>query len=225
MADGVWSRDFFTSELTASLVAALDGERDADTLRRAVDDCAAAAEGVCCNRPMACGAGCPHCCVLNVAILLPEGMLIAIWLQQQLPADQLDAVRERLAVYCCRVRWMDDEERIFKRATCPFLDGAGSCSIHPVRPLSCRGVASLDRDSCREAFSPMTADQERLVPADLLRRGAFDVGFVVLSQALGHHGFDDRSIELGTGVLAFLERPELSELLLSGGRFPRELWE
>jgi len=39
------------------------------------------------------------------------------------------------------------------------------------------------------------------------------------------YGFDDRSIELGSGVLAFLERPELRERLLCAGQLPAELWQ
>ena len=163
--------------------------------------------------------------MLNVAVLLPEGMVIADWLRERLPPAALAELRKRLAYHRSWGRWMDDEERIARQEACPLLDDAGSCSIYPVRPLACRGVASLDRTSCREAFNPIISDQERLVPADLLRRAAFDAAFTALAQALRHHGLDDRSIELGAGVLAFLERSDCRELLLSGARLPRELWE
>ena len=215
----------FSTELTPMLVSALAGERDAEALQQAVADCAAAADALCRDRPMACGPGCPHCCVLNVAVLLPEGMIIADWLRERQSAKTLDALHEQIAAHSRRVRWMDDEERIFEHAACPLLDTAGNCSIHPVRPLVCRGAASLDRGSCREAFRPFFIDQEPLVPADLLRQAAFDASFKALAGALQHHGLDDRSIELGRGVLAFLEHPECRGLLLSGERLPQELWD
>ncbi len=225
MGDGAWDVDRFSSGLTAGLVAALAGGRDALSLARALTGCAMAAEAVCSERPMACAAGCPHCCVLNVSILLPEGMVIADWVQERLSPPALGALRERLAAHCCWVRWMEDEERITKQTVCPMLDTAGRCSIHPVRPLVCRAVASLDRTSCREAFNPIITDEVRLVPADLLRQAAFDAAFMALAQALRHHGLDDRSIELGAGVLAFLDGPECRERLLCGGRLPGALWQ
>lgn len=225
MVDSAWNVERFGSELTAVLVAAMAGLRDFDSLSRAVTECAAAAEAVCCERLIACSAGCPHCCVLNVAILLPEGMVIADWLRERLPPSALNALRERLAAHCRRVRWMEDDERISKQVACPLLDVDGNCTIHPVRPLVCRAVASLDRTSCREAFNPVITDEERLVSADLLRQTVFDEAFMALVRALSHHGLDDRSIELGRGVLAFLEHPELRERLFSGERLPEELWQ
>lgn len=224
MADDAWGVKLFDTGLAALLDAALKGARNADSLAKAVVACAAAAEAVCSGRRMACVAGCPHCCVLNVAILLPEGMIIADRLKDRLPPAALGTVQKRLAAHRSCGRWMDDEERIAKLVVCPLLDDAGRCSVHSVRPLSCRGVASLDSTSCREAFNPVISDQERTVPADLLRRAAYDDAFTALALALRRHGLDDRSIELGTGVLAFLEHPGFRGLFLSGRELPRELW-
>jgi len=224
MIDSTWNVDLFSSELTAVLGNALAGARDTTALELAVTECAAAAEAVCCGRPMVCTAGCPHCCVLNVAILLPEGVVIADWLQKRLSSSELGALRERLALHRARTRWVDDEERITKHVTCPMLDTAGDCTIHPVRPMVCRAVTSLDRNSCLEAFSPVITDEARLVLADLLRQAVFDAAFTTLAKALRFYGLDDRSIDLGGGVMAFLEGPEYREQLLSGGRLPSALW-
>ena len=224
MADLDWNRDSFCSGLTTALTATLR-EFNTASLAVAVAGCAAAAEAVCEDRPMACSAGCPHCCVLNVAVLLPEALVIADWLQGQLHPVALAALRQRLAVHRNWGRWMDDEERIVRKAVCPLLNEVGSCSIHPVRPLACRSVSSLDRLSCEEAFDPIIGDQERGVPADLMRRAVYDAAFMALASVLGCHGLDDRSIELGTGVLAFLESPACRDLLLSRKRLPRQLWE
>jgi len=224
MSELRWNADRFGSELAATLTAALAGARSFPALITAVTECAATAEAICSRRPMACAPGCPYCCVLNVAILLPEGMIIAQWLREKLSPQELAAMRERLATHRSWARWMDDEERIIKKMACPLLDETGSCGVHPVRPLACRGVTSLDSDSCRKAFDPVVTDELRLVPADLLRRDAYDVAFTSLAQALLAHGLDDRSIELGAGVLIFLEHPEYRELFLSGGRLPPAPW-
>jgi len=216
--------EHFGDELTAELNAMLNGRIDAAALSQAVAHAGAAAEAVCLDRPMACAAGCPHCCVLNVAVLLPEGLAIADMLQAQLAPAALDRLRQRLAIHSSWVRWMDDEERTARTAYCPLLDSAGRCAVHPVRPLACRGVAALDSSSCREAFNPIISDQARLVPADLLRRMVYDEAFRALARALKSNGLEDRSIDLVEGIRAFLERPGCRELYLSGVELPGELW-
>jgi len=215
----------FEAELTAALSDVLRKGGPEAGLAQALRRCAAEAEAVCAGREMACRSRCPHCCVLNVSVLLPEAMLIAETLVSHLPAAEWGVLRGRLAHHCSWVRWMDDEERIMRQAACPLLDSAGNCSIHPLRPLACRGVASLDGDACRSAFDPIIDDRERSVPADLLRRKAYDHAFMALARALAHHGLDDRSIELGTGILAFAVTPGLTTLFTSGGRLPCALWE
>jgi len=226
MVDFRWDPETFRSEVMSRLVAALADKRDAAALATAVTKSAAAAEAICTGRPMACAPRCPHCCVLNVAILLPEAMIIADWIQNRLPPPELAALQKQLRLHRCWVRWMDDEERILKHESCPLLDAVGSCSIHPVRPLACRGVTSLASNSCREAFAPsIVSDEVLTIPADLLRKAAYDEAFMALAQALKMYGLDDRSIELGSGVLAFLEHPERRELFLSGGRLPQEIWQ
>lgn len=223
MTDSGWN-DRFCAELTARLVAVLAGARSAASLAHAVAESAAAAEASCQGREMACAAGCAYCCVLNVAVLLPEALRIADWLQERLPPEELLALQKILEGHRSWGRWMDDEERIARHVTCPMLDGAGCCIIYPVRPLACRGVTSLDRDRCREAHAPVINDEVPLVPTDLMRRAAYDDGFQALARALQFHGIDNRSIELGTGVLAFLTDPGYRELLFGGTRLPDELW-
>lgn len=225
MVNSAWNVERFGSELTTSLLATLAGIQGIESLAQAVAECASTAEVACCERPMVCSAGCPHCCVLNVAILLPEGMIIANWLRERLSLSLLATLRARLTAHCRRVCWMEDDERISKQVACPLLDTHGNCSIHPVRPLVCRAVASLDRSSCQKAFNPAVTDEERLVKIDLLRQSVFDEAFMAVARALRRCGLDDRSIELGRGVLAFLDHPELGERFLTGQRLPAELWQ
>ncbi len=219
-----WHEEEFRRLATEKVVRLLDGTPTEATLAAAVSGCAEDAEAICSDRPMACTAGCPYCCVLNVAVLLPEAMRIAQRLAEQTPQRELDELRKRLAQHRCWTRWMDDEERILKRMSCPLLDQYGACSVHPVRPLVCRAITSLDSESCREAFAPVVSDEDRLVPTDLLRKAAYDAAFTSLAAGLLSCGLDDRSIELGTGVIAFLENPEYRELFLNGGKLPAALW-
>jgi hypothetical protein len=97
--------------------------------------------------------------------------------------------------------------------------------IYPVRPLVCRAAHSLDRGSCAKAFNPVFTGERQAVPVDLLRQAACDAAFVTLAESLQSHGLDDRSIELGAGVLAFLDEPGHADRLLAGERLPQSLWE
>ena len=54
-----------------------------------------------------------------------------------------------------------EEERIMARQPCAFLDGSGSCSIYPVRPLLCRSITSTDADACREALSMLALGENQ----------------------------------------------------------------
>lgn len=216
--------DRFGTELAAFLADSL-AKSVTGALARTLAYCADAAESFCSGRPMACGRGCPHCCVLNVSVLLPEAMVIAEWIAPHHAGPAHAELLGRLVHHRNWSRWMDDEERIIRRAVCPFLDAGGNCSVHPVRPLACRGVASLDDGSCRSAFDPIISDQDRGVPSDLHRRMVYDTAFAAMGSALRHHGLDDRSIELGSGVLAFARFPGSGKLFISGGRLPREHWE
>ncbi len=213
------------ADVIEMLTEILAGKRDVKAFGRLLAANAEAAEAVCAGRPMACAAGCPHCCVLNVATLLPEVMIIAGWLGDRLDPEELNDLRGRLDAHRSWARWMDDEERVIRKASCPFLSDVGLCVIHQVRPLACRAVASSDRNGCMEAFDPVVTDRPRLVAADMARQSAYDAAFMALAQALGDCGLDDRSIELGTGVLAFLENPDCDNLFLSGKRLPGHLWE
>jgi Fe-S-cluster containining protein len=206
----------------------LAGARDGDGLTQALAGYAALAGELAATGgapAAACRAGCPHCCVLNVTVLLPEAAAIAARLGGMSPEAELAALVHRLDHQRMRVRWMDDGERVRKQIVCPFLDQAGSCSIHSFRPLVCRGVTSLDSGLCREALDPTELDVPRSVPMDLALKMAMDEAFRALARAAGGGGMDKRGIELAAGVGAFLSNPELFGVLLSGSRLPDRLWE
>ena len=206
-------------ELAALLSAARETGNGEAGLMQALALCADRAEAHCAGREMACARGCRHCCVLNVSVLLPEAMRIAETIRTEWPAPAWSALQKRLVSHSNRERWMDDEERVMRSAFCPLLDTGGACAIHPVRPLACRGVASLDSSCCRSAFDPIIDDEcVRTVPADLLRREAYDQAFMALGRALAKSGLDDRSIELGVGILMFAQNPGLKTRYITGER-------
>lgn len=177
------------------------------------------------HKPVACRAGCSHCCVLNVSVLLPEAVAIAGWLSMHCSGAGCDAQLKRLQSHALRVRWMEDSERIHRQTLCPFVDAQGSCSIYPVRPLVCRAVTSLDKAACLAALDPHQFDASHAVPMDTLRRMVMDAAFGALARALNQQPMMSRSIELSNGVTAFLTDPGLVAALISGAKLPDSLWD
>lgn len=106
--------------------------------------------------PISCRAGCGACCRQMVPVSFFEAEALADWFET-LPHERRRELEERfhqalLALRAAGVieklldeRWARNEEAEIKMAVdyfhagvaCPFLEDE-SCSIHPIRPLSCR---------------------------------------------------------------------------------------
>lgn len=86
------------------------------------------------GQSVACGRGCAACCDNASVPITPFEMRVVSWyVSEELP----EAVQDRL-----KPRLLRDNTR----ADCPFLLDR-ECSIHPVRPLACRGMVVF-RKAC-----------------------------------------------------------------------------
>jgi Fe-S-cluster containining protein len=108
------------------------------------------------GKTVSCKAGCGACCRQMVPVSVFEAEALAQWIGT-LPPDRLQGLRERFhAVLTGLSRsgmidrlvtedWLDDGAAATQMAidyfrqglACPFLEEE-SCSIHPIRPMSCR---------------------------------------------------------------------------------------
>lgn len=174
---------------------------------------------------IACRPGCPHCCVLNVSVLLSEAATIAVRLSEERSAEESASIVSRLDTHHRRVRWMENGERVRLRIGCPFLDARGDCTIHPYRPMACRGLTSLDPESCKAALDPFDPDAPGFIPMDMHRKIVMEDAYLAMAGAMAGRGMETRCIELSAGVWTFLTAPHLCGLLLAGGRFPSSAWE
>jgi len=169
---------------------------------------------------IACAPGCGACCVLNVAILFPEAVTIVSYLRKRFDAQEIAGVTERLSALRRDTDCLDDEERIFLRRNCAFLDEQGSCMIHPVRPLLCRAVSSTDASACHDAIVMAPLDGAPSVEMNLFQKSLMETVFQAFGQALSDSGLDGRPRRLSGGVCALLEHPELTQRFLSGEKLP-----
>jgi Fe-S-cluster containining protein len=121
------------------------------------------------GRPISCRAGCGACCRQMVPVSLFEAEALSEWLQT-LPEERLLALRTRFHAALKSLRdsgvlktIVEEEWRLDEKGTsqlaidyfhagvpCPFLEEE-SCSIHPIRPLSCREyLVTSPPELCRD---------------------------------------------------------------------------
>jgi Fe-S-cluster containining protein len=176
--------------------------------------------------PPACGPGCAACCTVNVGTLAVEGAAVAAFLRRKLGPERARDAGRLLLQFHEQVRWLDDGERIRARLRCPFLDEDLACSIHPVRPLACRSVSSLDPAACRRALAERAGVDDEAgdgaVPMDLLQRAVHDATLEAIAQALATRGLDGRLRDVTGMAGAFLCDPELAAAYGRGARLPLE---
>lgn len=96
---------------------------------------------------VACKAGCDHCCYQVVGVTAAEALTIHAHLRRTRTAEELERLKLHVAELHERARGLSSAERFSPAHPCAFLE-AGSCSIYEVRPLSCRGMNSLDAGEC-----------------------------------------------------------------------------
>jgi len=121
------------------------------------------------GRPISCGPACGACCRQLVPVSLFEAEALMDWLRS-LPEERRTQLEQRfhLALMALRdagvidkivdEKWLDEKERATQLAIdyfhagvpCPFLEEE-SCSIHPIRPLSCREyLVTSSPELCRD---------------------------------------------------------------------------
>lgn len=105
---------------------------------------------------VACTEGCDHCCYQVVGVTAAEALTIFEHLRQTRSDAEIERLASRAAELHERTRGLSSVERFSPEHPCLFLE-AGRCSIYEVRPLSCRGMNSLDAGECEARLRDPTA--------------------------------------------------------------------
>lgn len=186
--------------------------------RSAMEATSKLADGLLARAPegaVACREGCDHCCYQSVGVTPPEAFAIVDFLRRTCSAEQLAAVASNVVAACDRNQGLSSSERFSPDHPCAFLQG-GRCSIYEVRPLSCRGMNSLDAGECESRLR----DPEKR--AAFVERGVGGRSFMEPIRAfhavsagvqLGLselYGLDVRPLDLAAAVRLLLEGPASS---------------
>jgi Fe-S-cluster containining protein len=113
---------------------------------------------------LACREGCAFCCSLNVTVTIPELFRILDGLRRNRPRNELLLVLREAREYAARVSTLSGDQRDRVRRPCPLLD-ADRCSVHPIRPLACRGWNSFDVSACERDSQHPEEDAAVEIPA------------------------------------------------------------
>lgn len=175
---------------------------------------------------VACKAGCDHCCYQVVGVTPAEAIAIFDHLRTTLSRAELERVTAHLAARYEATRGLTSSERFSPDQPCPFLAVAtGSCTIYEVRPLSCRGMNSLDASECATRLRDPEARAQFLAGAQtghsyLEPIRAFRAVSAGLQLGLAElYRLDTRALDLTAAVLLLLQGgPAVAEAWLGGQR-------
>lgn len=169
---------------------------------------------------LACRAGCWFCCTIPVAVTvfeagqvfgvikqLPEADQERIWTRVQ---EHVEAQRQAIAASV--------EKRVDFTHRCPLLTDEGTCSVYDARPLTCRGLLSVDAERCRQAY--LEDDNGDPNQPFLASNLAVDAAIPHLMVALNEGGMDHYpNYELISALYALNADPDIFLRWQQGKRF------
>jgi Fe-S-cluster containining protein len=148
-----WQNDIASGTANSAFAALSDQpnlERTVELARSVMAITSRMADGLLARAPrgaVACEAGCDHCCYQAVGVTPPEALAIFEHVKRTRSADELADLARRVSEFRARTSGLTSAERFSPEFPCVFLESR-RCSIYEVRPLSCRGMNSLDAGDC-----------------------------------------------------------------------------
>jgi hypothetical protein len=158
-------------------------------------------------RPIACRAGCGHCCHISVMASAAEVLRLAQYIRNRFARTELAALIERLR----QAAAMSKEERLAAILPCPMLKDE-SCSVYEARPLNCRGLESMDAEMCRRA----SLGEKVLPPIYAMRWAIFNRVETGLLAGTADAGRALEPLDLFAALLTALEESDAARRWLAG---------
>lgn len=139
--------------------------------------------------PVACCRGCSHCCWNQVSLTPAEALYLGFHLLETCSQERLAEISRRIDQVLGLIAGKTRQEMasIRHETPCPLLlDDA--CSVHPARPLVCRGWNSVNVESCR--LSIAERDPMRMIENHALLRDLADAVQTGLLQGTSQLGLE-----------------------------------
>lgn len=193
-----------------------------DALSRYLGSILAPAQG-----NIACAEGCDHCCHQIVGATLPE-VLVIYGKIRELPAEQRRERISRVQQSRARAEGLSPAQRYSEEHPCPLLQ-EGRCSVYSFRPLSCRGVHSLNAGACSSTLRDPARRrrfQEQGEGIPCYREPGLTVHAMSAGLQLGVsevYGLDMRPVDLTLALAWLLSNPSAVSEWLSGHPLPARL--
>jgi Fe-S-cluster containining protein len=162
---------------------------------------------------IACKNGCAWCCYLKVTVAAPEVFRIIEHLRTNLPEDQFDSLINSVVDSDSATRGLSDDARFALSLPCPLLFN-DRCSVYEVRPMTCRGMNSIDATKCEEGWrNPRSLP---ILPQDLVLRRNYSLALEGLCGALDVAAVDGNLLELTAALRIALETPDVISRWMAG---------
>ncbi len=154
----------------------------------------------------ACRAGCAHCCYMAVSVTALEALWLADRLRAACAPEELAAKIEQIAATSARVSNLTIEARAAARVPCALLGPDGNCTMHPFRPLGCRGWTSFSAELCAAALA--AGEPGHSGPCDRVALAAAGSVTEGLQRGFRAAGVDAGHYEFHAALLRALTHPD-----------------
>lgn len=167
----------------------------------------------------ACRKGCAWCCHQTVMVTAPEVLAAAAYLRETRTPEELDALKSHLAERSGEIAGRSTGERFAAGLACGLLED-GACSIHPARPLMCRGGFSKDAGFCENLHNDYRGVVDAVHAGEreetflLAPKMIFNSAQVGLATALRERGKRCEGLELTAALRIALDDPDIAKTWL-----------
>lgn len=161
----------------------------------------------------ACEKGCAWCCHQTVMVVAPEVIFVADHKERAFDDASREELRRQLAERRRAISGRTTADRQTLDLACGALANA-ACSVHPGRPLPCRGGFSSDAGFCRDLFEDFTGvlaaldEGTRAEPFLTVPKTLFNSAQVGLVNAFKEIGYRCPPLELTAALDVAMSLPD-----------------
>ena len=168
----------------------------------------------------ACQKGCAWCCHQTVMVIGPEVIVVKRYVDEFFSAAERQVLIDRLGVRTAEIAGRTTAERQGYGLACGLLEDS-VCSVHPARPMLCRGAYSEDAGFCADLFDKFDTiiqqveSGERKGPFLVAPKILFNSAQVGLATARREIDYACRPLELTNALKIAFEVPNVGEAWLA----------